>query len=172
MIWMLAACASLSLSVLMIRLILIASHRPVPLTENTLRECEAALCVFRLLVDSHEETYLRSTLSPPDFRPVHRKRLRLAMRCLILLDRNATSLAMMAQQTALSGDSDVAQRGARMSDASFHLKVNVLAAEIAVAVKWLFPTSALFLRVGKISFPHLCLRSQNVKQGTIWFMES
>jgi hypothetical protein len=153
MMWMLAVCVSLSLSALLIRLILVASYRPVLPTESTLRECEAALCVFRLLVDSQEEVYLRTTLSPPEFRSVHRKRLRLAMRYLILLDRNATLLAATAQQAALSGDSDLAQRGKRLADSSLQLKGNLLAAEIAVVVKWLFPTSALFLRVAKISFP-------------------
>jgi hypothetical protein len=152
MTWMLAVSASLSLSVLLIRLILIASYRPVPRRQDTLRECEAALCVFRLLVDSREEMYLRTTLSPPDFRSVHRKRLRLAMRCLILLDRNATWLATMAQQAALSVDPDLAERGERLANSSFQLKANLLAAEIMVGMKWLFPASALFLRVAKISF--------------------
>lgn len=40
-----------------------------------------------------------------------------------------------------------------MADSFFRLKVNLLVAEVAVVVKWLFPTSTLFLRVAEVRFP-------------------
>lgn len=64
MIWILAAYVSFWLSALLIRMIVIASDRSMPSMENTHRECEAALCAFRLLVDLQEEMYLRAALSP------------------------------------------------------------------------------------------------------------
>jgi len=78
---------------------------------------------------------------------LQRKRLWLAMRCLILLDRNATLLATTGQKASLSGDPDVAQRGERLTIGSLQMKVNLLTAEAAVVVKWLFPTSPLVIPV-------------------------
>jgi hypothetical protein len=143
MIWVLVVGVSLSLSALLVRLVWLTSHRPDTTPEKTVQQCVAALCVFRLLVDPREEDYLRSRLPQPEFHVLQRKRLWLAMRCLILLDRNATLLATTGQKASLSGDPEVAQRGERLTIGSLQLKVNLLAAEAAVVVKWLFPTSPL-----------------------------
>lgn len=146
MIWMLVGCVCLSLSVLLVRLVWLSSSTLDSCPEKTVVQSEAALCMFRLLVDPKEEGYLRATLPQPAFRVLQRKRLWLAMRCLILLDRNATFLATTGQKAALSDDLDVAQRGERLAIGSLQLKVNLLAAEGAVLVKWLFPTSPLLVR--------------------------
>jgi hypothetical protein len=90
-------------------------------------------------------------LQPPEFHVLQRKRLWHAMRCLILLERNATFLGTAGQKAALSYDLDVAQRGARLAIGSLQLKVNLLAAEGAVLVKWLFPTSPLLVRVTNLT---------------------
>lgn len=167
MIWTLAACFSLSLSALMVCLILIALYQPVRTTEYTLRQCEAALCILRLLMDSQEEMYLRTTLSPPHFRSVHRKRLRLAMRCLTLLDRNATWLAMTAQQAAQSDDSDLAQRGERLANGYFQLKLNLFVAGITIILKWLFPASTLFLQSARFHCGRVYLHWQDAEESKI-----
>ena len=119
--------------------------------EDTVEQCEAALCGFRLLVDPKDGRYLCATLPPPEFRVLQRKRLWLAMRCLILLDGNATFLATVGQKAALSDDLDVAQTGERLAIGSLQLKVNLLAAEGAVLAKWLFPTSPLLVPVTKLT---------------------
>jgi hypothetical protein len=151
MIWILVIGVCLWLFVLLVRLVWLTSFTPAILPEQTVRQCKAALCVFRLLVDPKEEGYLRATLPHPEFRVLQRKRLWLAMRCLILLDRNATLLATMGQNAALSGDPDAAERGERLAIGSLLLKVNLLAAEAAVVVKWLFPTSPLLVRVNNLT---------------------
>ena len=151
MIWVLVVGVSLSLSALLVRLVCLSSHRPDTTPEKTVQQCVAALCVFRLLADPREEGFLRSRLPRPEFRVLQRKRLWLAMRCLILLDRNATLLTTMGQKAALSGDPDVAERGERLTIDSLQLKVNLLAAEAAVVVKWLFPTSPLVVPVSNLT---------------------
>jgi hypothetical protein len=151
MIWMLVVGVCLSLSVLLVRLVWLTSYRPDTSPKKAVQQCEAALCVFQLLVDRGEEAYLRATLPQPEFRMLQRKRLWLAMRCLILLDRNATLLATTGQKAALSGDPDLAQRGERLATGALQLKVNLLAAEAAVVVKWLFPTSPLLVRVANVT---------------------
>ena len=153
MIWMMVVVVGvcLSLSVLLVRLVWLTSFTPDVPSEQTVQQCEAALCVFRLLVDPKEEGYLRATLPQPEFRVLQRKRLWLAMRCLILLDRNATVLATTGQNAALSGDPDAAERGERLAIGSLLLKVNLLAAEAAVVVKWLFPTSPLVVPVTNLT---------------------
>src|SRR5713226_4480588 len=93
MMWVLVVGVSLSLSALLVRLVWLTSYRPDTTPEKTVQQCVAALCVFRLLADPREEGFLRSRLPRPEFRVLQRKRLWLAMRCLILLDRNATLLA-------------------------------------------------------------------------------
>ena len=147
MIWTLVVGVCLSLSILLVRLVWLSSFTPDLPFEDTVEQCEAALCVFHLLVDPKEEGYLRATLPPPEFRVLQRKRLWLATRCLILLDRNTTFLVRAGQKAALSDDLDVAQTGERLAIGSLQLKVNLLAAEGAVLVKWLFPASPLLVRV-------------------------
>ena len=151
MMWVLVVGVSLALSALLVRLVWLTSQRPDATPEKTVQQCVAALCVFRLLVDPSEEDYLRSRLPQPEFRVLQRKRLWLAMRCLILLDRNATLLATSGQKAALSSDPDVAQRGERLTIGSLQMKVNLLAAEAAVVVKWLFPTSPLVVSVTNLT---------------------
>src|SRR5882762_10435227 len=151
MIWILVMGVCLWLFVLLVRLVWLTSFTPAILPEQTVGQCKAALCVFCLLVDPKEEGYLRATLPQPEFRVLQRKRLWLAMRCLILLDRNATLLATTGQNAALSGDPDVAERGERLAIGSLQLKVNLLAAEAAVVAKWLFPTSPLVVPVTNLT---------------------
>src|SRR5260370_29773548 len=114
MIWTLVVGVCLSLSILLVRLVWLSSSTPDSPIEKTVEQCEGGLCVFRLLVDPKEEGYLRETLPQLEFRVLQRKRLWLAMRYLILLDRNATFLATAGQKAAFSDDLDVAQRGERL----------------------------------------------------------
>lgn len=151
MMGVLVVVVSLSLSGLLVRLVWLTSYPPATASEKTVQQCQAALCVFRLLVDAREEGYLRARLPQPEFCALQRRRLWLAMRCLILLDRNATLLAATGQKAALSGDADVAQRGERLAVRSLQLKVNLLAAEAAIFVKWLFPTSPLLVCVTNLT---------------------
>ena len=68
MIWTLVVGVCLSLSILLVRLVWLSSSTPDLPFEDTVEQCEAALCVFHLLVDPKEEGYLRATLPPPEFR--------------------------------------------------------------------------------------------------------
>src|SRR5258708_31132880 len=112
MIWMLEVVVCLSLSALLIRLVWPTSSTPDMFPQQTMDQCKAALCVFRLLVDPQEEGYLRARLPELEFRALHRKRLWLAMRCLVLLSRYATLLATTGQKASLSGDRNVSRRSA------------------------------------------------------------
>lgn len=141
----------LLLSVLLVRLVWRTGCKPKLRQEKIGRQCAAALCLFRLLVDQKEEVYLRTAVPEPEFRTLQRNRLRLAMRCLILVDRNATLLAAAGQMAALSGDPDLAKRGERLAMSSLQLKVSLLAAEGAVLVKWLFPGSRLRVHMGSLT---------------------
>ena len=153
MIWMLVVGVCFLLSVFVIRLVWPTSSTPDAFPQQTMDQCKAALCVFRLLVDPQEEGYLRARLPQLEFRALQRKRLWLAMRCLILLSRHATLLATTGQKAALSGDLDVARSGEKLAIGSLQLKVNLLAVEAAVVMKWLFPASPLLLRVTNLTVP-------------------
>lgn len=150
-IWMLVVGVSLLLSVLVIRLVWRSGYNAEIDPQQIVGQCAAALCAFRLLVDQKEEVYLRASLPEPKFRTLQRNRLRLAMRCLTLLDRNTTLLAATGQRAALSGDPDLAKRGERLAISSFQLKVSLLAAEGAVLVKWLFPGSRLRVHMASLA---------------------
>lgn len=145
MVEMLVVGVCLSLFVLLICLIWPTPSTTDAFPQQTMDQCKAALCVFRLLVDPKEEDYLRTRLPQLEFRALLRKRLWLAMRCLVLLSRHATFLATLGQNAALSGDPDVARMGARLAISSLQLKINLLAAEAAVVMKWLLPASPLLV---------------------------
>jgi hypothetical protein len=147
MIWMLVTCVFFLLCALLVRLLWLSSYGPETPPEKTVEQCEAALCVFRLLIDPREERYLRATLSQGEFRGLQRKRLWLALRCLIVLDRNVTLLAATGHRAALTDDPNLAQSGEQLTAGALQLKVNLLATEAAVAVKWLFPNSPVRLRL-------------------------
>ena len=151
MIWMLEVVGvSVLLSVLLVRLVRLTGHKPEIPPPQTIRQSAVAFCVFRLLIDQREEFYLRAALPEPEFCMVQRKRLWLAMRCLVSVGRNATLLAATGQRAALSGDLNLGQRSELPAISSRQLKVNLLAAEFAVLVKWLFPTSPLRLRLATL----------------------
>ena len=134
MIWLLVMGVCFSLLILLIPLVWTTSSRPGVPPGQTLEQCRAALCVFRLLMDMKEEDYLRARLSPSEFQVLQRKRLWLALRYLMLLGKDATLLA------------STGQRAGRLAFVSLQLKANILAAEAAVAVKWLRPSSPLLGR--------------------------
>lgn len=136
---------ALVLLVLLICLVRLVFHKLELPAVGTVQQCEAALCVFRLLVDRREECYLRRSLPDAEFRVLQRKRLWIAMRCLLLFDRNTTLLVRNGEMAASSDDLDIAQRGKRLLAGSLQLKANLLAAETAVLLKWLFPTSPLVI---------------------------
>lgn len=136
---------ALVLLVLLIRLVHLVSHKLELPAADTVQQCEAALCVFRLLVDRREEYYLRRSLPEAEFRVLQRKRLWIAMRCLHLLERHATLLIRMGEMAAASDDPKMVREGQRLVAGTLQLKVNLLVAETTLLLKWLFPAAPLVL---------------------------
>ena len=60
--------------------------------------------IFRTLLDRNQEHYLRSTLSHPQFQKFRRKRIRLALRMLRLVEENAGMLTRLGELARMKGD--------------------------------------------------------------------
>lgn len=124
--------------------------------------------VFRILLDSREEQYLRQSLPPAEFRRFHRQRLALALRSLDLVGQNAAMLMRLGQlakaeaNPALEKDAEDLVRGA------LWLRVNLSLAQPCLWVKWLFPGWALSLPAMEMPYHELLTHLSRILQQQQW----
>jgi hypothetical protein len=83
---------------------------------------------FRNLVDSNEEEFLRSRLTPSEYRSLHRERLRVAIEYISSVARNATILMSMGESARRSPDATIAAAGQRLVDNALRLRLYSLRA--------------------------------------------
>lgn len=81
------------------------------------------LKAFQNLVDPQEELFLRTRLSPADFRVVHRERMRAAIDYVSGAMHNAAVLVRMGEMARRNPDPSIAQAGERLVSDAIQLRL-------------------------------------------------
>lgn len=111
--------------------------------------------IFRVLLDSDEEVRLRRYLSQYEFAVFQRKRIRLTLRLLHLVDENTGMLMELARRARLKGDPAVVQQADELIATAFQLRLNLLLARFCLYLKWLFPSWSVSLPAFDVRYQHL-----------------
>lgn len=98
---------------------------------------------FRNLIDESEEEFLRSNLSPSEYRVLRRMRLRTAVDYVSGVSHNAAVLLQFGQGARRSPDPEVAEGGRRLVDSAVELRMYALLAICKLYVRIAVPGTAL-----------------------------
>jgi len=120
--------------------------------------------IFRALLDRDEERYLRSTLLRNQFEAFQRRRIRLALRMLRLVDENAAMLMRLGQLAKMKGDPALTQKADELAAIAIRVRLNLLWARLCLCLKWIFPSWA-------VSLPTLEVRYQHLLDSLAWFQQ-
>ncbi len=94
---------------------------------------------FRNLTSPAEEEFLRTNLSPAQFRAIQRQRLRAALSYVAAVAKNAAVLARMGESARRSSDPAVAEAGRKLVDSAIRLRISALQAEVKLCCGMVFP---------------------------------
>ncbi len=111
--------------------------------------------IFRVLLDPKEEAHLRDVLSAHKFATFQRRRIRLALDMLRLVDENASMLMGLGQLARMKGDPALAQKVDELITTAFQLRLNLLLARGGLYLKWLFPSWPVSLPAFEVRYQHL-----------------
>jgi hypothetical protein len=100
---------------------------------------EIDLRTFEALVDLNDERCLRGCLSPRQFHYFQRRRLRLALRSLQLLEENASMIMSLAQHARSKGDPVLCAKADEVVAVAFQLRVKLPLVRLYLFAKWLLP---------------------------------
>ncbi len=98
------------------------------------------LDAFENLTDPEEETYLRHSLSPAEFRSVQRLRIRVAKMYVAAMSKNASTLASVGQSARNHSDPQVAASGQNLVQQAIRLKVWCVLSATRLNAGLAFPT--------------------------------
>jgi hypothetical protein len=98
---------------------------------------------FRNLVDPDEEEFLRSHLSPADFRRIQRERLRAAIEYVNCAAHNAVILLRLADAGRRSPDDATAEAAQKLADNALRLRLYALQAIPNLYLGMIFPGSRI-----------------------------
>jgi hypothetical protein len=101
------------------------------------------IAAFRNLVDPAEEDFLRANLRPPQFRAIHRERLRAAIDYIYGASHNAAILLRMGEAARLSSDSAVAEAGERLVESALRLRLYAFRAIVKLYIAILVPSTRI-----------------------------
>jgi hypothetical protein len=111
--------------------------------------------IFRVLLDRNEELQLRSFLSQNQFAAFQRRRIRLALRMLELVDENAGMLMELGRLAKIKGDPALTQKVDELIATALQLRLNLFLAKFCLYLKWLFPSSSVSLPAFEVRYQHL-----------------
>jgi hypothetical protein len=111
--------------------------------------------IFRVLLDRDEEFQLRRFLPPNQFANFQRRRTRLALRMISLVDDNAGMAMELGRLAKMKGDLALAPKIDEMIATAFQLRLNLLMARLCLYLKWVFPTWAMSLPAFEMRYQHL-----------------
>jgi hypothetical protein len=94
---------------------------------------------FRNLTNPAEEEFLRTNLSPSQFRAIQRQRLRAALSYVSAVAGNAAVLARMGESARRSSDMAVAEAGRKLVDSAIRLRISALQAQVKLCCGMVFP---------------------------------
>ena len=115
------------------------SHRGDAIQRHSPELTPVDLEAFENLTDPEEEQFLRSNLSPGEFRGVQRLRIRAAKLYVAALSQNAGVLVAVGQFARLNSDPEVAATGQELVQKAIRLKVWCLFSLMRMEVAFFFP---------------------------------
>jgi hypothetical protein len=136
--WILVAVAFIALGIL-VYVAIRSRTRPVDLEKAVQTFRSLDIEAFRNLVDSAEEAFLRSNLSPRKFREIKRQRAWAALIYAWEAGRAATALAKIGQAAQRSPDPKIAASGVQVAESAFRLRLQTIAACLHLLTEILLP---------------------------------
>jgi len=128
------------------------------------RKHEIDVQIFRALLDRDEESYLRSSLSRHQFQEFRRKRIRLALRMLGLVEENADMLMKLGQLARLKGDPVLTEKADELVATAIRFRLNLVLARLSLYLRWLFPSWTVSLPTFEVRYQHLLDSLAGVEQ--------
>jgi len=111
--------------------------------------------IFRVLLDRNEEAELRRFLPPDQFAAFQRRRIRLALHMIRLVDDNAGMLMELVRLAKRKDDPAQAQQVDELIASAFQLRINLLVAKLCLLLKWIFPSWTISLPAFDARYQHL-----------------
>jgi hypothetical protein len=99
--------------------------------------------ILRMLLERNESRYLQRSLPRAEFESCLRKRVRLTLRTLQLVEDNTNLLMRLAYASKSGNDSECTRRADDLLAAAIQLRLNLLLARSCLYVQWLFPSWTL-----------------------------
>jgi hypothetical protein len=104
------------------------------------RKHEIDLRAFEALIDFNDEVRLRNCLSSKQFRYFQRRRVRLALRFVHLMEENVGMLMSLAQRARTKRDSIVSKKADEMIAVAIQLRLKLPLVKLYLFAKWLVPS--------------------------------
>ena len=120
--------------------------------------------IFRTLLDHNEELYLRSSLSPTEFKVFYRRRIRLTLRMLRLVEENAGMLIRLGHLARLKRDEELTRQADELIADAIRFRLNLFLARPCLYAQWLLPLSASPLAAFGLQYRHLLDSLARVQQ--------
>jgi len=111
--------------------------------------------IFRILLDRNEELQLRSFLSRDQFATFQKRRIRLALRMLELVDENAGMLMELGRLAKIKGDPALRQKVDELIATALQLRLNLFLARLCLYLKWFFPSATVSLPAFEVRYQQL-----------------
>ena len=127
--------------------------------------------LFRVLLDPAEESYLRQSLPPHEFRLFQRKRISLALRWLNLVGENAAMLMKLGQLAKVGANPRLAKEAEDLIYAALRLRMNMALAEPCLWLKWLFPGWTFSLPTTEIPYGEVLGYLSRIREQRQWDLE-
>ena len=124
--------------------------------------------VFRMLLDPAEEEFLRTSLSPFEFRLFQRRRLGLTLRALELVGKNAAMLMKLGQLAKVSANPALVKEGGDLIHGALRLRVNLLFVQPYLCLKWVFPGGTLSVPAPEMRYDELLGYLSRIRQQRQW----
>lgn len=101
--------------------------------------------ILRSLFDQKEDHYLQCSLSRKDFQMQIRKRIRLTLEMLRVVEENTHLLLGMEQVAISNGSPELTRQRNELLAGTVQLRLNILLARFFLCLEWLFPSWTLLL---------------------------
>lgn len=121
----------------------VAARTVSEVSELTQKIMPVDLEAFRNLTEPSEEEFLRTRLSPRQFRAIQRERLRASIDYLGGVSHNASILLQLGQLARRSSDERIAEAGRRLTDDALRTRLYSMMAICKLSVRYVFPDAAL-----------------------------
>lgn len=111
--------------------------------------------IFRVLLGRADWRYLRDSLPSREFDYFQRKRIRLALRLLQVVDRDTKHLVELGRRAQMSAHPAYRPQADQLVAAAIRFRLNLLRVRLWLYVQWLFPSRTFLLSSFEVRFEHL-----------------